>query len=44
MSRKVSSDDMSSSEVAPSLRNLGDKIEIDNLTVLYVRALLRDAS
>ena len=44
MSRKVSSDDMRSSGVAPSLRNLGGKIEIDSLSILNVRALLRVAS
>ena len=41
MSRKVSIDDMHSSGVAPSLRNLGGKIEINSVNAAYSTALPR---
>ena len=42
MSHRVSSDDMRSSGVAPSLRNLGGKIEINSFNTAYSSALRRN--
>ena len=39
----MSSDDMHSSGVAPSLRNLGGKIETNSLNTAYLSALSRCA-
>ena len=43
MKRTVSSDDMHGSGVAPSLRNLGGKIEIKSLNTAYSNAIPRSA-